>query len=63
MSLGRIIAGGDCGENDCPTIAVRDDGMLNVQGYDMPEVETPEGERVVAIPTALILEAARALGK
>ncbi|HEY1916313.1 MAG TPA: hypothetical protein VGH27_12135 [Streptosporangiaceae bacterium] len=62
MELGKIIAGGGCGENDCPAIALAGDGMLDVQGYQQPGVETPTGEAVVRIPAALILEAARALG-
>jgi hypothetical protein len=59
---GKIIAGGACGENDCPAIALAGDGMLDVQGYQQPGVETPAGEAVVRIPAGLILEAARALG-
>lgn len=61
MGLGRVIAGGGCGENDCPAIALADGGMLDVQGYQQTEVTTPEGEAVVRIPAELILEAARVL--
>lgn len=61
MGLGRVIAGGGCGENDCPAIALADGGMLDVQGYQQTGVTTPEGEAVVRIPAELILEAARVL--
>jgi hypothetical protein len=60
---GKIIAGGTCGENDCPTITSADNGMVDVQGYHQAEIPTPEGETVARIPAALILEAARALGR
>jgi hypothetical protein len=33
MELGKIIAGGTCGENDCPAIALAEDHMVDVQGY------------------------------
>lgn len=62
MELGEIIAGGECGENDCPTIALADDGMVDVQGYHQAGITTPTGEVVARIPASLILEAARALG-
>jgi hypothetical protein len=59
---GEIIAGGSCGENDCPTIVRAEGGMIDVQGYSRQDVKTPVGEAVVRIPAALILEAAHALG-
>jgi hypothetical protein len=62
VKLGQIIAGGACGENDCPTIALADEGMLDVQGNHQTGIETQAGETVVRIPVSLILEAARALG-
>jgi len=62
MEPGRIIAGGTCGENDCPTITSADIGMVDVQGYHQAGISTPDGEVVDRIPGALIIEAARALG-
>jgi hypothetical protein len=62
MELREIIAGGECGENDCPTIALAEGGMVDVQGYHQPGISTPDGEVVARIPASLILEAARALG-
>jgi hypothetical protein len=55
---GTIIAGGNCGENDCPTITYADEGMVDVQGYD---VSSPCAETVARVPARLIIEAARAL--
>jgi hypothetical protein len=62
MELGKIIAGGDCGESDCPAIALAEDGMVDVQGPHQADMITAAGEVVVRIPAALVLEAARALG-
>ncbi|GAA2600117.1 hypothetical protein GCM10010411_37260 [Actinomadura fulvescens] len=62
MELGRIIAGPDCTEDDCPQIAIAPDGMVDVQGYHQTQIPTPDGEMIVRIPANLILEAARALG-
>lgn len=62
MEQGAIIAGGDCGENDCPTITYAADGMVDVQGYYQSGPQVPDGEIVARVPAALILEAARALG-
>lgn len=62
MELGKIIAGGTCGENDCPAIALAEDRMVDVQGYHQPDVQTPDGEVIARVPASLILEAARALG-
>ena len=62
MEPGEIIAGGDCGENDCPTITLAEDLMVDVRGYYQPDARTPDGEVVVRVPASLILEAARALG-
>ena len=63
MKPGFIIAGGNCGENDCPTITCADNGMVDVQGYHQNGVSTPDGETVARIPAALIIEAARVLGE
>ncbi|MGH3765994.1 MAG: hypothetical protein ACRDS0_29810 [Pseudonocardiaceae bacterium] len=56
------IAGGDCGSDDCPTIFTTDNDTIAVQG-DVVHKKTPVGEAVVEIPTAVFLEAARALGR
>ncbi len=63
MEPGKIIGGGNCGENDCPTITSAEDGMVDVQGYHQADVPTPDGEIVARIPAELILEAAHALGR
>lgn len=55
---GTVIAGGNCGENDCPTITCADNGMVDVRGYD---VSFPSEEIVARVPARLIIEAARAL--
>jgi len=59
---GDVLAGGSCGDSDCPAIMVAGDGMVDVQGYHQPDARTPEGEIIVRIPAALIVEAARVLG-
>jgi hypothetical protein len=58
VKSGTIIAGGNCGENDCPTITCADNGMVDVQGYD---VSSPSEEIVARVPAQLIIEAARVL--
>ena len=63
MEPGTIIAGGACGENDCPTIMSAEQDMVDVQGYHQTEIATPDGEIVARVPASLILEAARALGR
>jgi hypothetical protein len=63
MEPGMIIAGGVCGENDCPTITYAERDMVDVQGYHQADIATPDGETVARIPASLILEAARALGR
>ena len=63
MEPGTIIAGGTCGENDCPTITCAERDMVDVQGYHQADIATPDGEIVARIPASLILEAARALGR
>ena len=63
MKPGTIIAGGTCRQDDCPTITSAEQDMVDVQGYHQADISTPEGELVVRIPAALILEAARALGR
>jgi hypothetical protein len=61
MEPGMIIAGGHCGENDCPTISCADNGMVDVQGYYPNGISAPVGETVARIPAQLIIDAARAL--
>lgn len=61
LGHGQIIAGGNCGENDCPTIVSVGDGMVDVQGYHQHDQLTPAGETVARVPAMLIIEAARAL--
>ena len=56
-----LIAGGNCGRDDCPTVFRTDRGTLAIQGYNVDH-HTPEGESVVEIPEALLREAVRALG-
>jgi len=63
MEPATIIAGGACGEHDCPTITSAERDMVDVQGYHQPDIATPDGEVVVRVPASLILEAARALGR
>jgi hypothetical protein len=63
MEPGMIIAGGACTANDCPTITSAENDMVDVQGYHQADIATPDGEIVARIPAALILEAARALGR
>jgi hypothetical protein len=63
MEPGTIIAGGACGEHDCPTITSAEQDMVDVQGYHQADVATPDGEVVARVPASLILEAARALGR
>jgi len=57
----RLVAGGDCGRDDCPTIFVTDRGTIAVLGY-LVDKETPAGEAVVEIPMDVLREAVRALG-
>lgn len=60
----EIIAGGDCGSNDCPTVfRTGTPGTVAVQGWAVRTVPTPDGEWIVEVPETLILEAARALGR
>ncbi|MEV0615031.1 hypothetical protein AB0I81_17020 [Nonomuraea sp. NPDC050404] len=64
VQVNEVIAGGNCGSNDCPTVfRTNKPGTVAVQGYAMRAVRTPEGEWVVEVPEQLILEAARALGR
>ncbi len=68
--LGPVIAGGscdagdDCGDKDCPTIALVSDDpeMIDVQGYHQSGISAPSGEVVARIPKSVLLEAARVLG-
>jgi hypothetical protein len=63
MEPGKVIAGGSCGENDCPTITSADNGMVDIQGYHQTDVPVPNGETVARIPASLLIEAARALDR
>lgn len=63
MEPGTIIAGGNCGENDCPTITCAGNGMVDVQGYYQNGISIPDGEIIARIPAQLIIDAARALGE
>ena len=56
-----IIAGGNCGRDDCPAVFMTDRGTLAVQGYIM-DMKVPQGESVVEIPAEVLREAVRALG-
>lgn len=56
-----MVAGGDCGSNDCPTVYSTDRGTIAIQGYTLKH-STPPGESVVEIPGDLLKEAVRALG-
>lgn len=56
-----MIAGGNCGRDDCPTIFTADTGEIVVQGY-VVDKQTPDGEAVVRIPANVFREAMRALG-
>ncbi|MCA1606862.1 MAG: hypothetical protein LC808_10335 [Actinobacteria bacterium] len=56
-----LVAGGNCGRDDCPTIFTTDKGTIVVQGY-VVDKETSAGEAVVEIPTGVFREAVRALG-
>lgn len=56
---------GDCkGAEECPTIYDTGGDMLYVQGVPIADLEgkaIPDGEGVVAVSKAMVLEAARAL--
>ncbi|MEU1899334.1 hypothetical protein ABZ512_13205 [Nocardiopsis dassonvillei] len=57
---------GDCNRDDCPGIYSTDNGTVVVQGSLLTDTTglTPSpGEAAVEIPTHLIEEAARALGR
>ncbi|MGH3852204.1 MAG: hypothetical protein ACRDR6_01635 [Pseudonocardiaceae bacterium] len=59
MKLVKIA--GECKDDDCPMVFTTDRGTVAVQGYTVDRM-TPDGEAVVEISAALLLEAARALG-
>ncbi len=61
MELTKITAG-NCKDGDCPAIYRTDRGTVAVQG-DRLTHPTPEGEAIVEIPTELLAEAVRALGR
>jgi hypothetical protein len=56
------IAGGDCGQDDCPTIFTTNRGTIAVRGCIVHQ-ETATGEAVVEISMAVFQEAAHALGR
>ncbi|WP_280361302.1 hypothetical protein [Nocardia wallacei] len=56
-----MIAGGNCGRDDCPTVFTTDTGGIAVQGYIVDKA-TPAGEAIVEIPMDVLREAVRALG-
>ena len=56
-----LIAGGDCGRDDCPAVFTTDRGTIAIQGYDVDK-KTPAGESVVEIPLDVLKEAVSALG-
>jgi hypothetical protein len=43
-----LIAGGDCGRDDCPAIVMTDNGTVAIQGYLLNK-KTPADEAVVEI--------------
>ena len=57
----RVLAG-RCGAGSCPTVYGTDRDSVVVQGYvvngDDAGVEVPDGERLVEIPTEVLLAAA-----
>ena len=57
----RLIAGGDCGRDDCPTTFLTDRGTIAVLS-SLVGKETPVGEAVVEVPVHILREAVRALG-
>jgi len=61
MELTKI-AGANCKDGDCPTVYTTDRGTVAVQGYKVVHA-TPDGEAIVEIPTELLTEAVRALGR
>lgn len=56
-----LIAGGNCGRDDCPSVFTTGRETLAIQGYTVDR-QTPAGESVVEIPLAVLREAVRALG-
>jgi hypothetical protein len=63
MELKRL-AGGGCQYGDqCPTVYVADDGTAVVQGYLRDDLDIPAGEGLVAIPIALLVEAAQQVAR
>jgi hypothetical protein len=56
-----LIAGGECGRDDCPAVFTTDRGTVAIQGYDIDR-KTPAGESVVEIPLDVLREAVSALG-
>lgn len=56
-------SGGNCDDDDCPTVYLADDGRLIIQGDaadDVDGVELGSGEHAVVVPAQLIERLARA---
>lgn len=59
----RVLAGDDCGKNDCPRVVQVDRDTVAVQGRSLSAAGTfspAHGEGMVQIPLTMLLEAARA---
>lgn len=65
--LRLIHLAGQCGAGTCPTVYRTDRETIVVQGYvvneDSAGVEVPDGERLVEIPTDVLLAAADQIRK
>lgn len=59
----KLIAGGDCGRDDCPTIFMTDKGTIAIKGYVVHGKKTVSGEAVVEIPMTVFLEACPFTGR
>jgi hypothetical protein len=57
-----VVLAGQCSTGTCPTVYGKDRETVVVQGYvvsgDSAGVEVPDGERLVEIPTSVLLAAA-----
>lgn len=56
-----LVAGGNCGRDDCPAVFTTDRGTIAIQGYLVAK-QAPAGEAVVEVPKSLLQETVRALG-
>lgn len=43
-----------CEGDDCPKVFATDRGTFVVQGYDFPQVATPDGEMAVEVPAEML---------